>query len=223
MERHTARCGLCPARSIPNVARSALLCCLSLSSHVPPTEQADSEDEEDTDAAHGGEAASPQTAASLPSKSVSARPSRRASRTSISSVSAASAASSPQPAPVSAPIVRPQCLICTTEQLVDAWLSECGHLCCGECWVEWLREQSGSDELTGGVCPECLQELDFEGLKRVVICDGCAAICLLGSAQLWTGPDCHHTACRACMDRHGRSGSALHCPVCVTAADGHKA
>ena len=96
------------------------------------------------------------------------------------------------------PVQRPTCCICTSVELIDPWLSACSHLCCGECWVAWLMEQSESGDMTGGTCPECGQPIDLEGLKRVVLCDRCARLCVSGAGQHWTHAPCRHTCCLQC-------------------------
>ena len=102
------------------------------------------------------------------------------------------------------PVVRPTCCICTSVALVDPWLSACGHLCCGECWVAWLMEQGGGggggggEGGMGGACPECGLAIDLEGLKRVVLCDRCARLCVSGAGLHWTHAACHHTCCMEC-------------------------
>ena len=96
------------------------------------------------------------------------------------------------------PIQRPTCGICTSVDLIDPWLSACSHLCCGECWVAWLMEQSETGDMTGGACPECGKAIDLEGLKRVLLCDRCARLCVAGAGQHWTHAPCRHTCCLQC-------------------------
>jgi len=97
------------------------------------------------------------------------------------------------------PVQRPTCCICTSVELIDPWLSACSHLCCGECWVAWLMEQSESGDMTGGACPECSKAIDLEGLKRVVLCDRCARLCVSGAGQHYTAAStCRHTCCLQC-------------------------
>ena len=60
-------------------------------------------------------------------------------------------------------------------------------------------EQSDTGDMTGGSCPECGKVIDLEGLKRVLLCDRCAKVCVLGAGQQhWTHAPCRHTCCLQC-------------------------
>jgi hypothetical protein len=82
------------------------------------------------------------------------------------------------------------CCICTTTDFVDPWLSACGHICCSECWITWLKENP--DHL----CPECDELVTLEELRPVQLCP----ICSLVPKNPWTSA-CGHTACLDCWTK----------------------
>ena len=61
-----------------------------------------------------------------------------------------------------------------------------------------MEQSESGDTLTGGACPECSSAIDVEELKRVVLCDRCARLCVSGAGQHWTHAPCHHTCCLQC-------------------------
>ena len=114
------------------------------------------------------------------------------------------------------------CCICGTSTLIDPWLSGCGHLCCGECWVAWLQEsgqmggitqgEADAGEATGS-CPECNSVMDLESLKRVILCALCSNVCVNGTVSHWTAP-CLHTCCKQCWIDYLQENDS--CPACGT-------
>ena len=189
------------------------LCLPSLAAFTPPAPIVESDTDDDNDGeffyneAHDAESSDDEDGDGTRTKAsrrASPHPSRpTSSRSSTSRPRNLAATSSQQsgaviPSLPAIPVQRPTCCICTSVDLVDPWLSACSHLCCGECWVAWLMEQSDNGDMTGGACPECGKAIDLEELKRVVLCDRCARLCVAGSGQHWMHAPCRHTCCLPC-------------------------
>jgi hypothetical protein len=79
------------------------------------------------------------------------------------------------------------CCICQTTDFHDPWISHCGHICCSDCWVTWLNENSEKQ------CPECDTPISLEQLRPIALCPICNHI----PTEPWTAP-CKHTACLDC-------------------------
>jgi hypothetical protein len=77
------------------------------------------------------------------------------------------------------------CCICTSSDFVDPWISQCQHVCCSECWMQYLQEDP--------TCPECSVPVNVEELRPIVLCNICTRI----PQQPWTA-ECGHTACNDC-------------------------
>lgn len=79
------------------------------------------------------------------------------------------------------------CCICTSSDFVEPLMSQCGHICCSECWLTWLNENPEKQ------CPECDARIEEEGLRPIALCPICSNI----PTQPWTAP-CRHTCCHDC-------------------------
>lgn len=78
------------------------------------------------------------------------------------------------------------CAVCVNDDLVDPWISPCGHVCCSDCWVNYLSN-------TGNKCPSCSRDIEVDQLKSVILC------CICGQqAELPYTAKCNHTACKQC-------------------------
>lgn len=92
------------------------------------------------------------------------------------------------------------CCICTSSDFVEPWISQCKHVCCSECWMQYLKEDP--------TCPECSVPVNVEELRPIVLC----AICTHIPTDPWTSP-CGHTACEDCWRMY-----LLENPVCSECA-----
>lgn len=106
----------------------------------------------------------------------------------------------------------PACSVCTTSPMTDPWLSQCHHLACSDCWVNYLQN-------AGSNCPECSAAVDVEQLKAVQICCLCHQVAGGGDdSALYTTP-CNHTACKTCWQQLIGEEIAISCPVCEALID----
>jgi len=98
------------------------------------------------------------------------------------------------------------CCICATSAFVEPWIAECNHICCSECWITWLNEN------TEKLCPECDTPIRLEELRSVALCPICAKL----PTRPWKGP-CQHVACHECWKQWLSENPV--CPECSQPID----
>ena len=83
------------------------------------------------------------------------------------------------------------CCLCRQSEMVSPHISQCGHICCQDCWHTWLSRST--------VCPECRSPVSIEMLEPVPVCGICEQILMAPQLPGWAAP-CGHQCCRPCWE-----------------------